>query len=85
MKHKLVEIVKGEAHFVSFKLGILTYRITVYDKDDFTTYDFPIDTNNKDDIGEGSFLEKEKGILLMRWLKRAIDNEQLLARTMKYE
>lgn len=85
MKHSLVTIIKNDANFISCKNGVLTYSIAVFDKDDFTVYKFDIDTNNKDDVGEGEFKSKEKGIMLMRWVKRSIEDGSIHSQLHKYE
>ncbi len=84
MKHTITQIVKGQATFNHFKDGILTYSVCVFDKDDFTRYEFDIDANNKDDVGTGEFKLQEKGLFLMRWIKRAIENNTIKIRTYGY-
>ena len=75
-KHKLIDIIKNnEAIFSFYRDNNLYYRIVVDDRDfERVTYEFPIPIN---DVGTGTFQEYEKAILLMRWIKKAIDNETM--------
>lgn len=78
--HTLTDIVKGKAQLLQCKKGVLTYCIRVDEppeEDGFIrtyVYYFEIDTTNTTDVGEDAcFHRDEKGILLMRWIRRAID------------
>ena len=41
-------------------------------------YQFPIDMNDKDDVGTTTFVASYKPITLMRYIRKAIANETLL-------
>lgn len=52
---------------------ILVYEIVL---DDQSKFRFSIDITNKADVGEEAvFNDTEKAIMLMRWIRRAIDND----------
>ena len=52
----------------------LSYRITTDD----VVVEFPIDMNDKDDVGTTTFVASYKPITLMRYIRKAIANETLL-------
>lgn len=55
--------------------GVLYYQIIAGDK----TIVFPIDMNDRDDVGTTTFLaEYPKPITLMRYIRKAIDSGELL-------
>lgn len=77
MKHTVTQIIKNDALLIKWQEGILTYSIAVIEdaSEDTvlsTCYSFDIDTANKDDVGRGEFRRNEKGVMLLRWLQRAI-------------
>lgn len=39
---------------------------------------FPIDMNNKDDVGTTTFVSSYKPITLMRYIRKAIDSDNLI-------
>jgi hypothetical protein len=56
--------------------GIAVYHITSVDGN---KYQIEIDLSDKKDVGEtASFKPTEKGLLLMRWIRRANDNGTLI-------
>ena len=56
--------------------GIAVYKIAATDG---TEYQLEIDTSNKIDVGESaSFNATEKALLLMRWIRKANDDETLI-------
>lgn len=63
----------AEAKFVHAIAGTLYYRITTDD-----VVEFPIDMNDKDDVGTTTFVASYKPITLMRYIRKAIANETLL-------
>lgn len=78
LKHDLKTIVKGSAALDCVKSGgVAVYVITV---EDGTKYMLEIDLSDKHDVGEtASFMANyDKSIILMRWIRRAIDNETLI-------
>ena len=56
--------------------GIAIYHIT---STDGKTYQLEIDLSDKHDVGEtAAFHTTEKAIMLMRWIRRANDNDNLI-------
>ena len=77
LKHDLKTIVKGRADLNCVKSGgIAVYYITV---EDGTVYSLDIDLSDKHDVGEtATFMAHyDKSIILMRWIRRAIEKEEL--------
>ena len=75
--HDLKTIVKGTAVLACVKSGgIAVSHITV---EDGTIYSLDIDLSDKHDVGEtATFMTHyDKSIILMRWIRRAIDNGEL--------
>lgn len=70
-------IVKGIAELQYIMSGgIAIYHITSVDN---KKYQFEIDLSDKHDVGEtAAFKPTEKGILLMRWIRRANENGTLI-------
>lgn len=73
MKHKLSDIVKGTALMQYFKGGSLYYTILCGS----TRYLFPIDVTDLEELGEGEFRPTMEGITLMRYIKKAIEEETI--------
>lgn len=71
----LKDIVKlqSEAKFSHAIAGVLYYQIDTDDK----TIQFPIDMNNKDDVGTTTFESSYKPITLMRYIRKALDSGEL--------
>ena len=69
--------VKGIAQLQCIKAGgIAVYHITSVDGN---KYQIEIDLSDKKDVGEtAAFKPTEKGLLLMRWIRRANDNDTLI-------
>ncbi len=75
--HDLKTIVKGSANLDCMRSGgIAVYHITV---EDGTKYLLEIDLSDKHDVGEtATFMPHyDKALILMRWIRRAIDDETL--------
>ena len=72
----LTEIVThpAEAKFTHAIAGALYYRITT----DNIVVEFPIDMNDKDDVGTTTFVASYKPITLMRYIRKAMENETLI-------
>ena len=70
-------LVKGIAQLqYIMAVGIAVYHITSVDGN---KYQIEIDLSNKKDVGETAiFKPTEKGLLLMRWIRRANDNDTLI-------
>lgn len=72
----LKEIVKLDdpAMFSHAIAGVLYYKISHEDIEII----FPIDMNNKDDVGTTTFETEYKPITLMRYIRKAIDSDSLV-------
>lgn len=72
----LKEIVTStnSAEFSHAIAGVLYYKIRIGDKEVL----FPIDMNNKDDVGTTTFESSYRPITLMRYIRKAIDNGSLV-------
>lgn len=73
----LKTIVKGSADIEYVKAGgVVVYKITA-DKN----YLLEIDLSDTHDVGESATFEAhyDKAIILMRWIRKAIDNNTLIA------
>ena len=65
--------------------GVLYYKLYVNEgvnegvnKEDEGVYLFSIDMNDKDDVGTATFESEYKGITMMRYLRKAIDKDELI-------
>ena len=77
MNANLKSIVKGPAN-LKYVLGggIAVYELT---SDEGLKYQLEIDLSDKHDVGEtAAFKPTEKGVLLMRWIRRANENDTLI-------
>lgn len=54
--------------------GVLYYKVSTENH----TYMFPVDMNDKEDVGTTTFNADEKAITLMRYIRKAISNESLI-------
>ena len=75
--HDLKTIVKGQANLNCVRSGgIAVYHITV---EDGTIYSLDIDLSDKQDVGSTATFEAhyDKSVILMRWIRRAYENEEL--------
>lgn len=54
--------------------GVLYYQVTTAEG----TYQFPVDMNDREDVGTTSFDAEIKAITLMRYVRKAIKNEELV-------
>lgn len=72
----LKEIVTSSnfAEFSHAIAGVLYYKVRIGDKEVL----FPIDMNNKDDVGTTTFESSYRPITLMRYIRKAIDNGSLV-------
>lgn len=71
----LKELVKDTtAKFTHAIAGVLYYVVEVGE----TKYQFPIDMNDKYDVGTTTFFAEYKGITLMRYIRKAISSESLV-------
>lgn len=72
---KLKEIVHNNIHFDYYRAGIFYYTVTIGNEDwpaGVETFRFPIP---QDDIGDATMLKIDKGILYMRWIRKAIEDK----------
>tara|TARA_R110002050_G_scaffold34397_8_gene86861 strand:+ start:27375 stop:27635 length:261 start_codon:yes stop_codon:yes gene_type:complete len=69
MKHKMIEIVKGnKAKLAYCKNGRLYYTVLV----DKTLYTFPIDVTDNNEVGNATFELEDKASIFMRYIRKAI-------------
>ena len=62
------------AEFSHAIAGVLYYKVKVGDKEVM----FPIDMNDKDDVGTTTFESYYRPIILMRYIRKAMDNGSLV-------
>jgi hypothetical protein len=76
MEQVLKEIVSDNnvARFSHAIAGVLYY--TANSKD--ALYRFPVDMNDKDDVGTATFPSTIKAITLMRYIRKAIKNNEMI-------
>lgn len=74
MTLKEIVTLLSEAKFVHAIAGTLYYRIITDD----VIVEFPIDMNDKDDVGTTTFVASYKPITLMRYIRKVIDNESII-------
>lgn len=76
--HSLAEMVKsGNTTLEYYKEDNLYYSFEAGMLDNKYKYEFPIDTSNKEDIGETRLENTYKTITLMRYIRKAIANGTL--------
>lgn len=75
----LKKLIKGNrCFFLSYRAGFLYYKILDFNNlvDGVPTiYQFTIPI---DDVGNGTLNDTEKAITLMRWIRKAIENNELI-------
>ena len=74
MTLKEIVTLPAEAKFTHAIAVTLYYRITT----DNIVVEFPIDMNDKDDVGTTTFVASYKPITLMRYIRKAIENGTLI-------
>lgn len=74
MTLKEIVTLPAEAKFTHAIAGTLYYRITT----DNIVVEFPINMNDKDDVGTTTFVASYKPITLMRYIRKAMENETLI-------
>lgn len=74
MTLKEIVTLPAEAKFTHAIAGTLYYRIAT----DNIVVEFPIDMNDKDDVGTTTFVASYKPITLMRYIRKAIENGTLI-------
>lgn len=74
-KVSVKEIIKGTtAKFEYAVAGVLYYKI----ENETHVYIFPVDMNDKDDVGTTRFESEYKAITLMRYVLKSIKNDTLV-------
>jgi len=72
---KIIDIVKdNKAVFMYASTGVLYYKIETKEY----SYIFPIDMNDREDVGTARFESEHKAITLMRYLNKSIKNNSLI-------
>jgi hypothetical protein len=72
MKRELKFFIKDrQVDFDYFRNGIAFYRIETEDG----TFGFPVPLN---DIGDATLLKQDKAIFFMRWIRKALEREELV-------
>jgi len=74
MKHTLKEIIKGTTEMNYVCNGIVYYSIKVDD----TIYQLELDTKDEIEFKDVYFTPIFKTLTLMRWIRKAIENDKLL-------
>ena len=74
MTLKEIVTLPAEAKFTHAIAGSLYYIII----SDNIVVEFPIDMNDKDDVGTTTFVASYKPITLMRYIRKAMENETLI-------
>lgn len=74
MTLKEIVTLPAEAKFTHAIAGTLYYRITT----DNIVVEFPIDMNDKDNVGTTTFVASYKPITLVRYIRKAMENETLI-------
>ena len=74
MSIKEIVTLKNPAKFSHAIAGVLYYTIDAEDK----IIMFPIDMNDKDDVGTTTFEAEYKPITLMRYIRKAIEKDELV-------
>ena len=74
MTLKEIVTLPNPAKFSHAIAGVLYYKIDAEDKEVI----FPIDMNDKEDVGTATFEAEYKPLTLMRYIRKAIDNDSLV-------
>lgn len=72
MRKKMLMLLAAVALFSC--AGVLYYKVEVDDKEVM----FPIDMNDKEDVGTATFEAEYKPLTLMRYIRKAIDKDLLI-------
>lgn len=68
---ELKNLIKNrKVKFEFYRSGIMYYNVLTED----AIYRFPVPLN---DIGEATLLNEDKAVLFMRWIRKAIDNDEI--------
>lgn len=78
MKKINIKEIVGNNHIALFShaiAGVLYYTVKIASN---IEYQFTIDMNDKEDVGSAVFPNEIKAITLMRYIRKAIENESLV-------
>ena len=71
----LKDIIKdNKVFFLYGREGKLYYGIDYLDK----TYQFPVPFSDSDEVGTATFTKEDKAIYFMRYIRKAIDNNDFI-------
>lgn len=73
MHHTLKQLVSSQCQFSHYRAGVLYYFLLV----EGFEYILPIDITDTKEIGSATFERNEKGILFMRYIRKAIKDGTL--------
>ena len=77
---KIIDIIKdNKAVFMYASAGVLYYKIETKK----SVYIFPVDMNDREDVGTARFEAEHKAVTLMRYLNKAIQSNSLFTYTKK--
>lgn len=84
MIHTIKEIVQNDnnATFNYLRIGSAYYSVSVNEKDLWYKYTFTVDLN---DIGDATLSLYEKAIMLMRYIRKSIEDGTIVCTEYKYE
>jgi len=72
---KILNIIKeAKVRFSFYRNGMLYYEVIKGDK---PTHIFPVNIEDKNDIGSATFPAECKAITLMRYIRKSIENESI--------
>lgn len=77
-KHYDIKEIVGNGNMANFShaiAGVLYYEVTTTAD---SKYMFPIDMNDKEDVGTATFDANIKAITLMRYIRKSIENKSLI-------
>jgi hypothetical protein len=78
IKLKIGDIVKRDrnAYFSHYRQGYLYYTITIPKTEgeltEYTQYSFPVEI---EDLGQATLSNEEKSVFMMRYIRKALENE----------
>ena len=75
----LKDAVKGTTANLKYVCaGVLYYTIFIKSETGDGEYQFPVDMNDKEDVGSTYFYPEYKAITLMRYIRKAMGNETFI-------
>lgn len=77
---KIIDIIKDNKAVLQYaSAGVLYYKIET----NKSVYIFPVDMNDREDVGTARFEAEHKAVTLMRYLNKAIQSNSLFTYTKK--